>query len=46
MVDVRNRGWGGVGEVVTSRAFFSFWNKATAHHENVGLTINAPKDMF
>ena len=47
LVTAGKGGWGGgMGEVVTSRAFFSFSNKATAHPENVGLTLNAPKDVF
>jgi len=47
LVAAGNGGWGGgMGEVVTSSAFFSFSNKATAHSKNVGLTLNAPKDCF
>ena len=51
LVAAQKGGWGGgMGEVVTSRAFFPFFfgflNKATAHPEIVGLTLNAPKDVF
>jgi len=39
---------GGMGEVVTSPAFFpfSFLNARTAYPENHGLTLNAPNDVY
>ena len=39
---------GGMGEVVTSPAFFpfSFLNARTAYPENHGLTLNVPNDVF
>jgi len=57
MVAAGKGGWGGgMGEVVTSRAFFlsfflsffpfSFLNTRTAYPENHGLTLNAPNDVF
>jgi len=45
----RKGGWGGgMGEVVTSRAFFpfSFLNARTAYPENHGLTLNAHNHVF